>query len=105
MLIGLFHVFLVGPLLIYVGLQKSLSHIFYQFLFLLGIGVIVLHFFKALKKLPKFAYFNYLHALLFGPLLVFIGYNQINTPSFIYNILTFLGILVIIYHGIKMLKK
>ena len=105
MLIGLFHIFFVGPLLIYVGLQKNLSHIFYQFLFFLGIGVILLHLFKAIKKLPRFAYFNYMHALLFGPLLLFIGYYERSAPSFIYNIFTFLGVLVIIYHGIKMLKS
>jgi len=104
MLIGLFHILFLGPLLIYVGLQRNLSHIFYQGLFFLGIGVILLHLFKALKKLPKFAYFNYIHALLFGPLLVFIGYYERSSPLFIYNIMTFLGVLVIFYNGIKILK-
>ena len=103
-MIALFHVFFVGPLLIYTGLQNNLTHHFYQFLFFLGIGVILLHLYKGIKKLPKFAYFNYMHALLFGPLLAFIGYYE-SKDSFICNIVTFLGVLVIIYHGIKFLKK
>ena len=103
MLIGLFHILFVGPLLIYIGLQRKLSHNLYLGIFYLGIGVILLHLFKVLKKLPKFAYFNFIHALLFGPLLVFIGYYREAVPPFIYNIMTFLGVLVIFYHGIKLL--
>ena len=104
MLISLFHIFVVGSLFIYVGLQKNLSHNFYQFLYYLGIGVILLHLFKSIKKLPRIAYINYLHVLLFGPLLVYIGYNERNTPLFVYDIIEFLGVLVIFYHGIKLLK-
>ena len=105
MLIALFHIFIVGALFIYVGIQKSLTHNFYRVLYFLGIFVILLHLFKSIKKLPRLAYINYFHAFLVGPLLVYIGYNERNTPLFIYDIMTFLGVLVIFYHMIKLLKK
>jgi hypothetical protein len=101
MLISIFHIFIVAPLLIYVGLQKNLTPTFYQFLYYLGIGVILLHLFKSIKKLPRIAYINYFHVLLFGPLLVYIGYNERNTPLFMYDVIEFLGVLALFYHVIK----
>ena len=105
MLISLFHIFIVGPLLIYVGIQQKLSHIFYQVLYYLGIGIILLHLFKSIKKLPRIAYINYLHVLLFGPLLVYVGYKERESPLFIYEIIEFLGVLAIFYHGVKIIKN
>ena len=102
MLISLFHIFIVAPLLIYVGVKQNLSHTFYQFLYYLGIGVILFHLFKSIKKIPRFAYINYLHVLLFGPLLVYIGYNEGNTPLFVYDMVEFLGVLALFYHVIKL---
>jgi hypothetical protein len=102
MLISLFHIFIVAPLLIYVGVKQNLSHTFYQFLYYLGIGIILLHLFKSIKKLPRVAYINYLHVLLFGPLLVYVGYHERNTPSFVYDIIEFLGVLALFYHIIKL---
>ena len=104
MLISLFHIFIVAPLLIYVGVKQNLTHTFYQFLYYLGIGVILFHLFKSIKKLPRIAYLNYLHVLLFGPLLVYIGYNEKNTPLFVYDIVEFLGVLALFYHGVKIIK-
>ncbi len=101
MLISLFHIFIVAPLIIYVGVKQNLSHTFYQFLYYLGIGVILFHLFKSIKKIPRFAYINYLHVLLFGPLLVYIGYNQRNTPLIMYDVIEFLGVLALFYHVIK----
>ena len=102
MLISLFHIFIVAPLLIYVGVKQNLSHTFYQFLYYLGIGIILLHLFKSIKKLPRVAYINYLHVLLFGPLLVYVGYHERNTPWFVYDIIEFLGVLALFYHIIKL---
>lgn len=102
MLISIFHIFIVAPLLIYVGVKQNLSHTFYQFLYYLGIGIILLHLFKSIKKLPKLAYINYLHVLLFGPLLVYVGYHERNTPWFVYDIIEFIGVLALFYHLIKL---
>ena len=102
MLISLFHIFIVAPLLIYVGVKQNLSHTFYQFLYYLGIGIILLHLFKSIKKLPRVAYINYLHVLLFGPLLVYVGYHERNTPWFVYDIIEFIGVLALFYHLIKL---
>ena len=104
MLISLFHIFIVAPLLIYVGVKQNLSRTFYQFLYYLGIGVILFHLFKSIKKLPRFAYINYLHVLLFGPLLIYIGYHERNTPLIMYDVIEFLGVLALFYHGIKIIK-
>lgn len=104
MLISLFHIFIVAPLLIYVGVKQNLSHTFYQFLYYLGIGIVLFHLFISIKKLPKIAYINYLHVLLFGPLLIYIGYHERNTPLFVYDMIEFLGVLAIFYHGIKIIK-
>jgi hypothetical protein len=102
MLISLFHIFIVAPLLIYVGVKQNLSHTFYQFLYYLGIGVILFHLFKSIKKIPRIAYINYLHVLLFGPLLVYIGYNERKTPLIMYDMVEFLGVLALFYHLIKL---
>jgi hypothetical protein len=102
MLISLFHIFIVAPLLIYVGVKQKLSHTFYHFLYYLGIGIILFHLFKSIKKIPRIAYINYLHVLLFGPLLVSIGYKERNTPLFVYDMIEFLGVLSLFYHVIKL---
>jgi hypothetical protein len=102
MLISLFHIFIVAPLLIYVGVKQNLSHTFYQFLYYLGISIILFHLFKSLKKIPRIAYINYLHVLLFGPLLVYIGYNERNTPLIMYDMVEFIGVLALFYHLIKL---
>jgi len=39
---------------------------------------------------------------LFGPLLVYIGYNERNTPLFVYDMIEFLGVLALFYHVIKL---
>ena len=101
-IISLFHVFLVGPLFLYVGI-KAANNPKWMFPILLGLGafIIVYHTYLGYKKVMggKSAWVNYIHVLLVGPLLVYIGYNGLETSRKFFEMLMMLGMAAIGYHG------
>lgn len=97
-LVNLFHVLVIGALFLYVGiLQTDLPK--FMFPLLLGLGAIVItyHIYKASTK--KNAWVNYIHILLVGPLLMWIGWNGVDTPRMFFEMLLMLAFAVIGYHG------
>ena len=48
---------------------------------------------------------NVIHLLLIGPFLVYVGLNGKKASSLTFNILTGLGLLVMVYHGYKLYEK
>jgi hypothetical protein len=74
-------------------------------LLILGIIIIIYHSYKAYIKLKagKNPWVNWIHILLVGPLLIYIGYNNKNTPRLYYELLLMLGFAAIGYHGYYMI--
>lgn len=105
-IIHLFHILIVGSLFLYVGIEQTkIPSFFYPILLVLGFVIIVYHIYKAFQKikLGKIPWVNYVHIFLVGPLLIYIGYNNKNTPRFYYELLLMLGFAAIGYHGYYML--
>jgi hypothetical protein len=100
--VHIFHILVVGILFLYVGITKTnIPKPMYTLLLLLGITIILYHIFKVYKKLleGKNPWINYIHILIIGPLLVYIGLNKENTSRLYFEILLMLGFASIGYHG------
>jgi threonine/homoserine/homoserine lactone efflux protein len=48
---------------------------------------------------------NIIHVLIVGPLLVYVGRQQLKTPLHVFNLLALLGGFVIVYHGFTYIKR
>ena len=107
-IIHLFHIFIVGPLFLYVG-TKGITIPPMMFPFLLGLGcfIIAYHSYLAYKKynLGISAWVNYIHIFIVGPLLAYIGYQGLDTSRKFFEILLMLGITSIGYHGYYLYKE
>ena len=101
-LVHLFHILIVGSLFLYVGIQKTnIPSWLYTVLFYLGFFLILYHGYKTYSKLSsgKNPWINLFHIFIVAPVLIYIGANNIKTPSFVYQILLMLAFTVIGYHG------
>jgi len=104
-IISLFHVFVSGPLLIYIGLTKSYNFLFSLLLFLFGITIITAFIYKYLNK-QLYAWL-YIHLFLFASLFLYISYlrfTQKLIPDYLYSFLVAIGIAAVGYHIIKLYK-
>ena len=107
-IVHLFHIFLVGPLFLYVGIEATtIPKIMFPILLGLGAFLIAYHAYLAYKKTMegKSAWVNYFHALIVGPLLVYIGYTGKETSRKFFEILLMLGMAAIGYHGFYLVKS
>ena len=102
----LFHIIIIGSLLIYVGIKKNtLSPTFYYGLLILGIYVFLYHGFKVYSKIVNKInpWINIIHIAIFSPLLFYIGYNKGNVSNYYYEILLMIGFAVVGYHSYYLL--
>ena len=100
--VHLFHIIFVGGLFLYVGIKGTEIPIFmFPFLKYLGIIIIIYHLFKGYLKIleNKSVWVNYLHIFLFGPLLIMIGLNGVDTSRKYFELLLMAGMASIGYHG------
>jgi len=107
-LVYLFHIVIVGPLLIYVGIKRDdIPSIMYPILFYLGIFIILYHLYKVYAniKIGKGYWVNLFHVLMVGPILVYIGYNREKTQRLYYEFLLMLGFAAIGYHGYYLIQS
>ena len=101
--VQLIHICLIGPLIIYVGTQRTKLPIWvFNFLIYLGIFIILFHSYKAYTKITnnKSAWNNLFHIFIVGPLLVKIGYSSLETPRPYFEFLIMLGIAAIGYNAL-----
>ena len=102
LLVHLFHILIVGSLFLYVGIAANRVYAFiYPLLLVFGAIIILYHGYKTVVKwtLHKNPWVNLIHVLIVGPLLLYIGYNGVQTPAFAYELLLMLGFASIGYHG------
>jgi len=101
-LVHLFHMFIVGSLFLYVGINRE--KVWKQlFPLLMGLGVVIVsyHIYKAYTYMTagKGYWVNLLHIFIIGPLLIYIGYNGEKTARLYFELLLMLGFASIGYHG------
>jgi hypothetical protein len=106
-IVSLFHILFVVPLFLYVGIKRtSIPKIMFPFLLGLGVFVMAYHFYLAYKKTiaGQSTWINYIHALIIGPLLVYIGYTGLDTSRKFFEMLIMLGMAALGYHGYYLVK-
>jgi len=104
-LLLLFHVFIVGPLLLHIGLNKEKINIkIYDLIHYLSIPLILYHIYRASTKISyRVPWINYIHIFLVGPLLYYIGKNKNSSPGYYYELLLLLGFSIIGHNIYKLL--
>jgi hypothetical protein len=99
--VHLFHILFVSSLFFYVAItQTSMPSFMYPFLFALGIIIIVYHAYKSLSK--KDPWVSYIHILLVGPLLIYIGAMKSKTPRKMFEVLLMMAFASLGYHSYYM---
>ena len=100
-IINLVHILLVSILFIYIGTHANFTPIvFYYVLLVLGILLVIGHTYFLLKK-PKYNKLLYIiHVLIVAPLLFALFFYKHDSPEWLYDIITVLGIIVFLYHGV-----
>jgi hypothetical protein len=101
-LLALFHVAVVSPFLIYVGVQRAATP---DFIFngLLGLAgaILLYHLYRAYSKLisgSSSLWVNLIHIFLVVPILVWIGYYKKETSRQAFEMLLLLGFSALGYH-------
>ena len=105
-ILQLFHIFLIGPLLLYIGIiRDKIPNYLFTILFYLSIFILLFHLYKIYKNLSigKLPWINYMHVFVIFPLLFYIGYNKTNTPRFIFEYIFMLAFAVIGYNSYYLL--
>ena len=91
----LFHVLGVVPFFFYIAITRSaLPEFVFNFLIVLGIFLILVHLYKGYLRYyngSTYLWVNLLHALLVGPLLIYIGVHKKTTPRMAYEALMLLA--------------
>ena len=107
-IIHIFHILLVGPLFLYVGIKReTIPKLMFPFLLVLGAFITLYHIYLAYNKLKQgqSAWVNYIHFLIIGPLLVYIGYQGLETTRKYFEMLLLLGMAAIGYHGYYLIEQ
>jgi succinate dehydrogenase hydrophobic anchor subunit len=103
----LIHVLGIGPLFIYVGLQRDqLPDYMFQLLGVLGLLLLVYHSYRAFILLQenKSAWVNWIHIFLIAPLLLVLGYLKKDASRRYFEMMLMLGFSAIGYHGLYLIR-
>jgi len=97
-LVNLFHIFAIGPLLIYIGSNENKTNVLAYTV--LGVFALMIPF---IVHIPSFNLRSYnlillLHWLVFDIFFLYIALSQNNTPKFLYPFILILGLCVITIH-------
>lgn len=96
--IHLVHILVFSTFLGYIGITAAkLPTFIYPIILSLGALIIVYHIYKSIYK--KDAWINYIHILIVGPLLVYIGLYKEETPRKIFELVLMLAFASFGYHG------
>lgn len=97
-IIHLFHIFIVGGFLLYVGTKRqSLSANWFRIMMTVGLIVILYHAYKYFGT-SKGSWVNLFHMLIVGPLLLYTGYLGSSSPRYLFELLLFAAFAAIGYH-------
>jgi hypothetical protein len=102
-----FHALLVGPALIYTGLNpQGVPDSAYTGLLVAGAIILAYHAYKAYDKLRdgKSAWVNWIHIFLVAPLLMIVGYLKKDASRRYFEMLLLLGFAATGYHGLYLIR-
>ena len=106
---SLFHVFLIAPVILYIGVYRPTQDVYYYLLLLFGAAIIVRFIIQWINN--KLYTFLYLHTLVIAPFLVYVSILHFilkqrgkNIPSFLYDLLVCLGLGAGVFHLWKLIR-
>lgn len=101
-IINLFHILLVAPFLIWVGVSRgNTPHGAFTALFVIGLFVTLYHAYKSYIRLSggsSYVWVNLIHFLWIGPLLIYIGSKKNDTPRAAFEMLLLTAFGALGYH-------
>lgn len=108
LLVRLFHIFITGPLLIWIGLTEPQSNWVYRLLFALGLLMIIAFGVKLIIAKTLNVWYV-IHALLFSSLLIYAGYTGLHggdaVPHVTFGLLLAVGIAASGYHSVRLIQS
>lgn len=102
-----FHLAIVGPAFIYVGLSKeTLPDWVFQTLGVLGLIILLYHAYRAYTKMAesKSPWINLIHIFLIAPLMLWLGYMKKEAGRKYFEMLMMLGFAAMGYHGFYLIR-
>jgi hypothetical protein len=108
LIISLFHVLFVVPMFFLIAFFRSdIPDGIFQCLLGLGLFIGIYHGYKAVVRYAansQYLWVNLIHILFVAPLLVYIGYNQKQTPRWAYEVCILVGSAALGYHTYSLVK-
>ena len=108
-LLSLFHLLLIVPFFLYVGLQRSATPpIVYTFLLTLGVILTLYHGYKSWIRYTAaspYLYVNLIHFALLGPLLIYLGVKGRDAPRWAYEVLLMFAFAAGGYHLYSLVQQ
>lgn len=109
MILALFHILFVAPLFFVIAFfQNKMADWAYKAILGLGIFVLIYQSYKYIVRLSQksaYAWVNLIHMLLIAPLLIYIGYNNRETPRFAYELCIMAGFAALGYHTYSAIEQ
>jgi hypothetical protein len=107
-IVALFHIFLIAPFFIYVGIQRaSLPLWVYWVILVLSIVVFVYQGVKGWLRWVEqspFLWINLFHVILVAPVLFYIGWKKQDSARAAYEFLLILGFGALGYHTLSLVR-
>lgn len=109
LLLSLFHIFAVVPFFLFIALNRAnTSQLVFRIAFIVGLVITLYHAYKAFLKWKagsQSLWVNLIHFLFIGPLLIYIGFYEQNTPRAAYELLALSGFAALGYHTYHMINS
>jgi len=109
MILALFHILFVAPLFFVIAFfQNKMPDWAYKSILGLGIFVLIYQTYKYVIRLSQksaYAWVNLFHILVIAPLLIYIGYNNRETPRFAYELCIMAGFAALGYHTYSAIQQ
>jgi len=107
-ILSIFHLVIIAPFLLFIGFKRATTPTWvFQSLLAIGSVVMAYHFYRMLfrwKAHSSFIWVNIIHVVLIAPLLLFIGFQQKDTPTMYYELLLMLAFALVGYHLFSMIR-
>ncbi len=108
-ILALFHLLLIVPFFLYVGLQRSATPpIEYTVLLTLGVILLLYHGYKSwirYSAASPYLYVNLIHSVLLAPLLIYIGAKGRDAPRWAYEVLLMFAFAAGGYHLYSLVQQ
>lgn len=106
-LIHLFHIFIIGSFLLYIGIKQSnLSTTWFHIMIGVGVSVIGYHAYKyfILNK-GQGSWISLFHMLFIAPLLIVTGYLGASAPRYLFELILMAAFAAMGYHAYYMIYQ